>query len=60
MKQKRRSPSVRSWSEKQPLPDSVIQRAAKHGKTASHLAESDDLPIEILEKEIPKTDLHDM
>ncbi|MBR3267464.1 MAG: hypothetical protein IKI58_01860 [Oscillospiraceae bacterium] len=45
---------------KQPLPEAEIQRNARHGKTASHLSEAGDLPIDILEKEIPKTDLHDM
>ena len=44
----------------QPLPDAEIRRNALHGKTASHLAQPGDLPIEILEKEIPKSDLHDM
>ena len=43
-----------------PLPASEIQRNARHGKTHAHLAEPGDLPIEILEKEIPKSDLHDM
>lgn len=45
---------------KQPLPDAEIQRNARHGKTASHLPQKGDLPITVLEKEIPKTDLHDM
>lgn len=44
----------------QPLPDAEIRRNALHGKTASHLVQPGDLPIEILEKEIPKSDLHDM
>lgn len=45
---------------KHPLPDMAIQRNARHGKTASHLPETGELPIETLEKQIPKTDLHDM
>ena len=44
----------------QPLPVSEIRRNARHGKTPAHLPEPGDLPIELLEKEIPKTDLHDM
>ena len=45
---------------KHPLPDNEIQRNARHGKTASHLPETGELPVVTLEKEIPKTDLHDM
>ena len=52
--------SVCSWSEKQPLPVAEIQRNADHGKTHAHLVREGDLPIEVLEKEIPKSDLHDM
>ena len=49
-----------SWASKQPLPDAEIQRCADHGKTHADLPESGDLPITVLEKQIPKTDLHDM
>lgn len=44
----------------QPLPVSAVQRSARHGKTASDLAETGELPEEILAKEIPADDLHDM
>ena len=49
-----------SMTEKQPLPVSEIQRNARHGKTASNLSDAGDLPINVLEKEIPVNDLHDM
>ena len=45
---------------KQPLPDAEIQRNARHGKTAENLPETGELPVETLEKEIPKNDLHDL
>ena len=45
---------------KQPLPNDEIMRNARHGKTSDCLPEPGDLPIRVLEKEIPKTDLHDM
>ncbi len=45
---------------RQPMPVDRIQKLADHGKTDQHLANAGDLPIEVLEKEIPATDLHDM
>ena len=45
---------------RQPLPEAIIQRNAPHGKTADDLPESGDMPTEILAKEIPATDVHDM
>ena len=54
-RQNRHSESVR-----QPLPDTEIQRNARHGKTVSDLPEPDDLPLTVLKKDIPETDLHDM
>lgn len=45
---------------KQPLPAAEIQKNARHGKTASQLPQPGDLPIRVLEKEIPANDLHDM
>ena len=35
-------------------------RNALHGKTASDLQEPGDLPINILDKEIPRAELRDM
>lgn len=55
-----KSRSEESWASKQPLPVSEIQRNADHGKTHADLPEKGDLPITVLEKQIPKTDLHDM
>lgn len=43
-----------------PLPEEKISRNAPHGKTADDLPKPDDLPIKVLAKEIPSTDLHDM
>ena len=43
-----------------PIPVDKIRRAAEHGKTAAHLPDADDLPVNVLEKEIPKTELHVM
>lgn len=45
---------------KQPLPDQTVSRNARHGKTADDLPERGDLPLTVLEKSIPATDLHDM
>ena len=44
----------------QPLPDQTISRNARHGKTADDLPEPNDLPLTLLNKSIPETDLHDM
>ena len=43
-----------------PIPVEKIRKAAEHGKTAADLPDQDDLPINVLEKDIPKTELHDM
>lgn len=43
-----------------PIPVDQIRRTAEHGKTAAHLPDADDLPVNLLEKEIPKTELRDM
>ena len=45
---------------KQPLPDQTVSRNARHGKTADDLPDQSDLPLTILKKSIPETDLHDM
>ena len=45
---------------KHPLPDQEIERNARHGKGHYDLIQGHDLPIEVLEKEIPASDLHDM
>lgn len=45
---------------KQPLPDQTVSRNARHGKTADDLPEQNDLPLTMLKKSIPETDLHDM
>lgn len=60
MKDKRKARHTRTDAWKQPLPQSEIQRNARHGKTASQLSDRGDLPLNILEKEIPVNDLHDM
>ena len=56
----KRSRSSRSESRRQPLPADEIQRNARRGKTPDDLPQPDDLPITVLEKEIPATDLHEM
>ena len=59
MKQ-RKNRSSGAHAIRQPMPDSTIQRNARHGKTADDLPEQGDLPVKILAKEIPATDVHDM
>ncbi|MBR5722161.1 MAG: hypothetical protein IKX57_00920 [Oscillospiraceae bacterium] len=59
MKQ-RKNGSSGAHAIRQPLPDAEIQRNAPHGKTADDLPEQGDLPVKILAKEIPATDVHDM
>ncbi|GEM_PF-2064503 len=49
-----------TWTEKQPLPVSEISRNARHGKTVNDLSDAGDLPVNVLEKEIPANDMHDM
>ena len=57
---KRNRKKPHSMTEKQPLPIDSIQSGANHGKTASNLADPGDLPVNILENEVPVNDLHDM
>ena len=57
MKQKR-NPGAHAI--RQPLPVQEIQRNAPHGKTADDLSQPGDLPVTVLAKEIPATDVHDM
>ena len=45
---------------KQPLPDDHIAKNALHSKGHFDIINNDDLPIEVLEKEIPASKLHDM
>lgn len=45
---------------KHPLPVQRISKNAPHGKGHFDLIQDDDLPVEVLEKEIPASDLHDM
>ena len=45
---------------KHPLPTQQIMKNAPHGKGHFDLIRNDDLPVEVLEKEIPASDLHDM
>lgn len=37
-----------------------IRRNARHAKTADDLPENGELPIAVLRKEIPATEVHDM
>lgn len=53
-------PKKNSHGGKGSVPDKKVSRAARHGKTASNLPDKTMLPVDILEKEIPATDLHDM
>ena len=46
--------------QKQPLPVEEIQRNARHEKTADDLPEPGELPVRVLSKEIPATEVHDM
>jgi len=39
---------------------SEISRNARHGKTVNDLSDAGDLPVNVLEKEIPANDMHDM
>ncbi|MBQ6042143.1 MAG: hypothetical protein K5705_14480 [Oscillospiraceae bacterium] len=50
----------RITARKQPLPDQTISRNARHGKTADDLPAHQELPLTLLNKSIPETDLHDM
>ena len=59
MKQKKHS-IAGAHAIRQPLPVDEIQRRSPHGKTADDLPQQGDLPTQILEKEIPATDVHDM
>lgn len=59
MKQSK-NPNRGAHAVRQPLPVQEIQRNAPHGKTEENLPESGDLPTEILAKQIPATDVHDM
>ena len=59
MKQNK-NPNRGARAVRQPLPVQEIQRNAPHGKTADDLPGSGELPTEILAKEIPATDVHDM
>ena len=59
MKQKKKR-SAGAHAIRQPLPDEAIQRNAPHGKTADDLPDPGDLPVTVLAKEIPATDVHDM
>jgi len=45
---------------KKPLPQHQINRNVQHGKGHYDLVNDDDLPIEVLEKEIPASEFHDM
>ena len=56
----KKNPNRGAHAIRQPLPDQKIARSAPHGKTADDLPEQGDLPTEILAKEIPATDVHDM
>ena len=47
-------------AQKQPLPDREIQLRKRHEKTVNDLPETGELPVIILEKDIPATELHDM
>lgn len=60
MPNRKKARSSRADAMKRPLPDDAVQRNARHEKTASNLAEPGDLPVEILAKEIPAEELHDM
>ena len=52
--------SRRGDAQKQPLPDQTVQYYKRHEKTADDLPEPGELPVIILQKEIPATELHDM
>ncbi len=60
MKDKGKARRTKTEAAKQPLPQEQIMRNALHGKTASDLQEPGDLPINILDKEIPRAELRDM
>ena len=60
MKKQTKHPNAGAHAIRQPLPDHEIQKQAPHGKTADHLPDQGDLPVTVLAKEIPASDLHDM
>ena len=45
---------------KQKLPEHQIAKHVLHSKGHYDIVKDDDLPIEVLEKEIPASKLHDM
>lgn len=45
---------------KHPLPEHQINESIQHGKGHYDLVNDDDIPIEVLEKEIPASEFHDM
>ena len=60
MKDKRKARHTRTDARKQPLPFEQIRQNARNSKTASNLQEPGDLPIQVLNKEIPRSKLRDM